>query len=231
MQCKGNHKSHDLLTLADKYKQLQKKLKYFLHGSSKSILKTLEEEPKCLENCAKEIKERFRKQYQMIRQKLLEMYQQHITQIENEMQKQLSSIYNAKKGLENVRLNIKKQMQDRSQSDNLIQQYRQMVELEKEMILKLSWNKPAYLDTSIFLHSFSKELLQFLKHLGNSKFETNSDPLSPAPQKGLISKQTLSQSRQKGKSTDPKFDLANQKSFTADVAQTDQQSNKVFITE
>ena len=225
MQCIGNHKSHDVLKLTDKYKLLRKNLKYFRRNSSKSISKLLEVKREVV-ICSKDVKERFRLQYQIIQQRLLESYQQHITQIENEMQKELSRLDNTQKELENGRLDIKKQLRDTSHSDNLIQQCGHMIALEKRLALELYWKKPTYVETSN--ESFSKELLEFSKHLGQCKFETISELVSPAPRECLISTPILSPRRQKSITTEPKIDSAREKSFTEHVAQTDQLSNKVF---
>ena len=107
MQCKKDHKSHELLTLADKYKKLRKYLKDFLRDSSKCIL-VLEGKHEVVKNDAKEVKERFRSQYQIIQQRLFEVYKQRTGEIDSEMQKELSRLDNTRNQLKDNRRKIKK---------------------------------------------------------------------------------------------------------------------------
>ena len=223
-----NHKSHKLLTLADKNKKLNQNLKYFLRDSSEKFFRNLKERHEVVEKAVEEVKKRFRSQYLTIQQQLFEVYQKHIKQLDNEIQKEVSHLDNLNNKTENIKRDLNRLLLDRSDSHNPIQRCGYMIALEKLLTLELSWKRPTYVETSN--EASSKDSFELSQLLGDCKYETISVSLLTANKKGLISRPIQKPSQEITKSGAFKIDCARQKSVEVDVKQQNQLSDEVCIT-
>ena len=165
------HALHKVLTLSEKRKQLETKLKTFKRKNPvKKLLNKLDDlknDRKTLKKDAEDVKERIRFQHNSVKKWLSEIYDHQISAINNAMNNELERFNteeNKLKGFKETRESLKQLLQP-SNSRNLIQQCEDLMLAKKKLSTKMDgiWRKPKYVEPRKQSFAASEEILAFLE--------------------------------------------------------------------